>query len=113
MAPGYSPYDNMNNTGVAKMLAQQHSEMQKAAASAQIDRMAMDVRELRYKIDQIDHKIYTSTSSTRPYYMFEDHDDEPEPSVETRDYVPSPLFRWLCHLFDDPIWEFFKRPHIK
>lgn len=103
-----NPYRNTSNTGLSEMLAQANKQNREAAESARIDRMMMDVRELRYKVDELDHKIYGprfSDISMTPYGEV----DEPEPSVEEHDYTPG----WWSRFFSDPFWEIFKRPSIK
>ena len=101
-----SPYANANSTGAAQSLAQHDKLMREARASHEIDRLMHEVKDLRYQIDMMERRIYPQVSM-RPI-MFEDIDDEPEPSVEYSE--PSTFWR---DLFADPFFEIFKRPSIK
>lgn len=90
-----NPYENANNTGLAKLLQQQHNEAIKVSESMRIDQMGREVRELRYLIDDIDRKITVDVRT-------------PEPSVEVVEFGG-----FWSNLFSDPFWEIFKRPTIK
>ena len=94
-----NPYENINRTGAAQALAQENKNLQKLSESMQIDRIQRDVREMRHRVEMLDHRF------NEPIRMFESH---PEPSVE----YSEPSHFW-SNLFADPIFEIFKRPSMR
>lgn len=103
-----SSYDNITRlggggaggTGAASALAQHHSQLLAAAKSDQLERMARDVSDLRYRLSRMEDRFYT------PSITHLSIDDEPEPIVEKNE---STFWR---DLFSDPVWEIFRRPKI-
>lgn len=106
----YDPYQN--TTGAARQLAQMSQQLQQDETY----RLRERLREADARIARLEHQ-----SLTNPYSTYKSHHcigiscstcgmgpDDPEPSVETVDHTPS----WWSRIFNDPIWEIFKRPTL-
>lgn len=110
MSPSYDPYRSMspyaNSMGVAREMQLEHERMLAASRSQRLDRIARDVHDLRYRVDELDRKF------NAPVAIYSTYKD-PEPSVEVIYTVPSWLSRWWSAFITDPFWEFLKRPSIK
>lgn len=88
------PYENVNNTGIAKLLQQQHERLLEDSRDRQIHNLSFRNKCLSEQLDEATRKLAKY---------------EPEPSVEVTDHTPS----WWSRLFSSPIWEIFKRPKTK
>lgn len=125
MMPAYdwdNPYANIGgSTGVARALQQQQRNLVEQQAAYEKQRLRERIRELDYKVSDLEGKIYGMrgvtgprgetgmVSLTTPYSTYR---EAPEPSVEIIDHsLQAP--RWWVKLKNDPIWEFFKRPTFK
>lgn len=102
MAPGFDPYRNSSNTGLSQILAQQNKQMREAAASAQIDKMMWEVRDMRHRIDGIYSRI--DYVEAKPTVRIDKSLSEDKPSW---------FSRYWNALITDPFFEFLKRPSIK
>lgn len=86
-----NPYENVNNTGIAKLLQQQHERLLENDRDRQIRNLSMRNQCLSEQLNEANSKLSKL---------------EPKPEV-----IKEPTF-W-SRLFSDPFWEIFKRPTIK
>lgn len=78
-------------TGITKLLEQEHENMRKVAESMRIDQMGHEVKEIRYLIEEIDRRITLDVHKTTII-----------------DSKPSRLSRLFSKIIRDPALEIFK-----
>lgn len=101
-----NPYENSDNTGIARLLEQQHKDLLEMDRARTLSRIQQELAETRYLVDKFSNRYHHCIGIS-----CEECGMGADPVVEKPKQSRFSIF-WQS-VTVDPFWEFFKRPPIK